>query len=141
MYAVQTAEEKKRQHEIRKRIDELDKLMQTIFEDRVLGKMPEKVCANLLEKYQQEQDDLQTELEELLKRSDMQKQNEEDVDEFIRRLKSYAGAEQLTKQMCLDLIEYIVIDENPRKRSVMRNIHIYYKLIDNPLTDKRNALA
>lgn len=115
--------------------------MQTIFEDRVLGKMPEKVCANLLEKYQQEQDDLQTELEELLKRSDMQKQNEEDVDEFIRRLKSYAGAEQLTRQMCLDLIEYIVIDENPRKRSVMRNIHIYYKLIDNPLTDKRNALA
>lgn len=141
MYAVQTAEEKKRQHEIRKRIDELDKLMQTIFEDRVLGKMPEKVCANLLEKYQQEQDDLQTELEELLKRSDMQKQNEEDVDEFIRRLKSYAGAEQLTRQMCLDLIEYIVIDENPRKRSVMRNIHIYYKLINNPLTDKRNALA
>ena len=103
--------------------------------------MPEKVCANLLEKYQQEQDDLQTELEELLKRSDMQKQNEEDVDEFIRCLKSYAGAEQLTRQMCLDLIEYIVIDKNPRKRSVMRNIHIYYKLIDKPLTDKRNALA
>ena len=52
-----------------------------------------------------------------------------------------AGAEELTRQMALDLIEYITLDENPRKKSVSRNIHIYYKLIDQPLKDKTNALA
>lgn len=141
MYAVQISEDKKRQQEIRKRIDDLDKLMQKIYEDRVLGNMPDKVCANLLEKYQQEQDELQTEYEELLKRSDMQKQNENDVDEFIRRIKSYAGAEQLTRQMCVDLIEYITVDSFPGSKKLPREIHVYYKLIAKPLTDRKNAFA
>ena len=123
------------------RITELGKLMQTIYEDRVLGKMPEKVCANLLEKYQQEHDELNAELSELLKRADVRKQDENDVDEFIRRLKSYAGAEQLTRQMCLDLIEYVTVDAYPGGRKLPRDIHIYYKLIDKPLTDRKNALA
>ena len=139
--AVQNTADKKRQQEIYRRTEELGKLMQTIYEDRVLGKMPEKVCANLLEKYQQEHDELNAELSELLKRADVRKQDENDVDEFIRRLKSYAGAEQLTRQMCLDLIEYVTIDAYPGGRKLPRDIHIYYKLIDKPLTDRKNALA
>ena len=102
---------------------------------------PIRCVLNLLEKYQQEQDELQTEYEELLKRSDMQKQNENDVDEFIRRIKSYAGAEQLTRQMCIDLIEYITVDSFPGSKKMPREIHVYYKLIDKPLTDRKNAFA
>ena len=37
------------------------------------------------------------------------KQDEADVDEYIRRLKSYAGAEKLTRQVCVDLIEYATV--------------------------------
>ena len=70
----------------------------------------------------------------------MHKADESDVDEYIRRLKSYAGAETLTRQMCVDLIEYITIDKYQGKK-VPRDIHIYYKLIDKPLTDRKNALA
>lgn len=138
---VRIVADKKRQQEIHKRIDDLDKLMQKIYEDRVLGNMPDKVCANLLEKYQQEYDELHDELAELLKRSDTMKQNEDDVDEFIRRLKSYAGAEELTRQMCIDLIEYITVDGFPGSRKLPRDIHVYYKLIDKPLTDRKNAFA
>ena len=114
--------------------------MQKIYEDRVLGNMPDKVCAGLLETYQQEKETLQAEMVELLKRAEMQKKDEADVDEYIRRLKSYAGVEKLTRQMCLDLLEYVTIDEFVAKGSP-RNIHIYYKLIDKPLRDKKNALA
>lgn len=83
---------------------------------------------------------MQAELDELIKRLDMQKQDEADVDEYICRLKSYAGAEQLTRQMCLDLLEYVIIDEYVDKQTC-RDIHIYYKLIDKPLKDKSNALV
>ena len=61
------------------------------------------------------------------------------MDEYIRRLRSYAGAEQLTRQMALELIEYITIDENPNDKKAVRDIHVYYKLIDKPLKDRKNA--
>ena len=83
---------------------------------------------------------MQTELDELLKHSETMKQDEADVDEYIRRLKSYAGADKLTRQMALDLLEYVTVDRYEGE-SKPRSIHIYYKLIDKPLRDKNNALA
>ena len=68
------------------------------------------------------------------------KQDETDVDEYISRLKSYAGVEKLTRQMAMDLLEYVTVDRY-EGANVPRNIHIYYKLIDKPLNDKNNALA
>ena len=131
--------DRKRQKDIEKRITDLDKLIQKIYEDKVLGSLPEKTCADLLTKYQQEKDTLLTELDTLVQRADADRQDEADVDEYIRRLKSYAGAEELTRQMCLDLIEYFTVDAYQGRKAV-RDIHIYYKLIDKPLKNKRNAL-
>ena len=138
--AVKSAEDSKRKREIEKRLDDLSKLIRKVYEDRVLGNMPDKACAELLEQYQQEKENLQAELNELRKRFDGYKREKEDVDEFIRRLKSYAGAEELTRQMCLELIEYVTIDKYVDMKT-QRDIHIYYKLIDKPLRDKTNALA
>ena len=43
--------------------------------------------------------------------------------------------------MCLDLIEYATVDENNKgHKDRPRVIHVYYKLIDKPLTHK-NRLA
>ena len=141
LYASQHCNDKKRSQDISKRITELDRLIGSVYEDKVSGKMPEDMAFTLLDKYQTEKKSLQAEYDELQKRSDMARQDEDDVDEYIRRLKSYAGADELTRQMALDLIEYITLDENPRKKAIPRDIHIYYKLIDRPLNDKNNALA
>ena len=140
MYEVQSTNDKKRKHDIEKRIYELEKLMQTLFEDRVLGKMPEKTCNLMIEKYQTELDGLEIELAELNKRSDIERECEREVDEYIRRLKSYAGAEKLTREMALELIEYITVDANPRNFKAVRKINVYYKLIDKKLNNKKNAL-
>ena len=104
------------------------------------GKVPEKVCIGLLEKYQAEKDKLTAEQDELRKRSEATRQDERDVDEYIRRMKSYAGAKKLTREMALELIEYIKVDAHPGHRNLLRTIHVFYKLIDKPLTNKRNAL-
>lgn len=131
----------KRLQEVTSRIDELDGLIQSVYEDKFSGKIPEDVCIRLIEKYQAELKALQEEYEMLKESAETEKKIEDDVEEFIRRLKSYAGAEELTRQMALDLIEYIIVDKNPNKRNEARNIHIYYKLLDKPLKNKSNALA
>ena len=103
--------------------------------------MPGDMAFEMLEKYQAEKKALQAEYEEVQKRTAEVKQDEDDVDEYIHRLKSYAGAEELTRQMCLELIEYVIVDENPKDKKAARDTHIYYKLIDKPLKNKSNAFA
>ena len=58
----------------------------------------------------------------------------QDVEEYIRRLKKYADVPELTREMALEMIEYITIDEYAKDRP--RDIHIYYKLLDKPLPNK-----
>lgn len=131
----QTANEEKHLRDSKYRLEELKKLIPSIYEDKVLGKIPEGVCVDLLEKYQAEQKALSVEVEELEAKLSAVKQDEDDVEEFIRRLKKYTDVQELTREMCLELIEYITVDEYSADRP--RDIHIYYKLLDKPLKDKR----
>ena len=140
--AIQTAENTKKIKQAEKRLAELDKLIRSVYEDKVMGRVAEDMALSLLNDYQQEKEKLSSELDELKSRLEAQKQDSDDVDEFIRRLKMFAGAEVFTREMALQLIEYVTIDKNPRSRSRMneREIHIYYKLIDKGLNDPLNAL-
>ncbi len=133
--AHQTELEKKRLHEGRYRLAELEKLIPSIYEDKVLGKIPEDVCVNLLEKYQEEQKTLSAEVDMLEAKLSAVKQDERDVEEFIRRLKKYIDVQELTREMALELIEYITVDEYNADRP--RDIHIYYKLLEKPLLHKK----
>lgn len=122
----------KQLHEKEQRQIELNRLIRSVYEDKVQNRIPEEICVKLLGEYQQELQTVETAITDMHHKIAESKQDERDVDEFIRRLKSYAGPETLTRQMCLDLIEYVTIDENPRKRKgVNRVIHIYYKLLDS----------
>lgn len=131
----QTAEEKKRLIDGKYRLEELQKLIPSIYEDKVLGKIPEDVCINLLEKYQSEQKALSAQVEELEAKLSAVKQDEQDAEEFVRRLKKYTDVRELTREMALELIEYITVDAYAADRP--RDIHIYYKLLDKPLPHKR----
>ncbi len=131
----QTAEEHKRLREGRFRLNELETLIPSIYEDKVLGKIPEDVCVKLLEKYQIEQKALSEEVSQLEEKLNAVKQDEHDVEEFIKRLKKYTDVQELTREMCLELIEYITIDAYQDEKP--RDIHIYYKLLEKPLENKR----
>lgn len=133
--AHQTAEEQKRLRDGKYRLFELDNLIPSIYEDKVLGKIPEDVCVNLLEKYQAERKSLSEEVAQLETKLNAVKQDENDIDEFIKRLKKYTDVQELTREMCLELIEYITVDEYAKDRP--REIHIYYKLLEKPLPHKK----
>lgn len=140
LYKKQTDEDRKKLRTANHRLSELTKLIQAVYEDKVLCRVPEDVCINLLETYQHEQTVLKAEVEEITKRAETEKQDERDVDEFIKRLKKYADVSVLTREMALELIEYVTVDDNPRSPKIPREIHIYYKLLDKGLSDKSNAL-
>lgn len=113
-----------------RRYDELEKLIQSVYEDKVMGKIPEEICIKLLEKYTAEQNELKPEIEELEVSVSEVTKNEMDVDEFIRRIKHYIDVRELTREMCMELIEGVTIGADPDGKSSAREIHIYYKLLD-----------
>ena len=131
--AEKTANSRKKLAANQKRISELQGLIQSVYEDKYLGKITETSCSVLLGKYETELKALQEEQAKLTARLDTEKQNAEDVDKFIERVKKYADVQKLTREMCLELIEYVTIDKHPSDRKAERDIHIYYKFLDKPV--------
>lgn len=109
---VQSISDTKRMKAVGSRLAELDKLIQSVYEDKVAGRIEPDMAFDMLDKYQAEKKTLKTEYDEMNARSESERQDDEDVAEFISRLKRYAGATELTREMCLDLIEYATVDEN-----------------------------
>ena len=130
----QAVSENKKLRDNQRRIAELDDLMQTAYEDKVKGEMPESVCVKLLKKYENEQAKLTEETAALEKKIAERKQNEDNIDEFIARIKKYSELQELSREVVLELIEYITVDKHSADP---RNIHIYYKFLDDPLKNKR----
>lgn len=128
--------DKKNLKTTQRRIEELDRMIRSVYEDKVNGKVPEEICVELLEKYLNEKKELSAKIIELEKSVLEQKQNFSDVDEFIRRLKRYARAEELTREMCLELIECVTIGAYSKDKSQARKIHIYYKFMDKGYAEK-----
>jgi len=134
----QTEEERQLLAKNECRLAELEQMIQKIYEDKLLGKMPEDFCEKMLSKYLVEQAGLAEKIAVLREKAQQSNKDIEDVEHFMRLIRRYADITELTREIVLDLIEYIVIgdktDDEPRK------IHIYYKFLDKQLDDARNYL-
>ena len=129
------ADVKKDLNRAEKRLAELDKLIEAAFEEKVSGKIPESVCVKLIEKYTAEQTELKEKIAVLSQGLEEVTQAKTDVDEFIRRLKTYFNSPALTREMCLALFDRLVIGGKESVTNKPQEIHIYYKIdIDSVLT-------
>lgn len=112
----------------RKRIEELSRLMQIAYEDRMKGKIPEDICVGFLKKYSDEQKMLTAEIAELETRLTETESKQQSADEFIRNIKKYLNAPELTREMCYELLDRIVIGGLPESEEETRMIDIVYKV-------------
>ena len=132
------ADVKKDLNRSEKRLTELDKLIEAAFEEKVSGKIPESVCVKLIDKYTAEQTELKEKVAALSQGLEEVTQATTDVDEFIRRLKTYFNSPTLTREMCLALFDRLVIGGKESITGKPQEIHIYYKIdIDSIITQQQ----
>ena len=112
----------------RKRMEELSRLMQVAYEDRVRGKMPEDICIGFIQKYSDEQKKLETEIAEIEAKLTETENTIQSADEFIRNIKKYLEAPELSREMCYELIDRIIIGGSPKTTGKEREIDIVYKV-------------
>ena len=112
----------------RKRTEELSRLMQIAYEDRLKGKIPEDICLNFIQRYSEEQKELEAEIAELEERLTETTNTIQSADEFIRNIKKYLEAPELTREMCYELLDRVVVGGHPKHTGKERVIDIVYKV-------------
>lgn len=111
-----------------KRLEELSHLIQVVYEDKVNGKIPENICIDFIEKYSREQTTLKTEITELESKIQETTIKEQNVDDFIQNIKKYIEAPTLTREMCYELIDKVIVGGVPLVTKKERTIEIVYKV-------------
>ena len=112
----------------RKRTEELSRLMQIAYEDRLKGKMPEDICISFIQKYSEEQKKVEAEIAELEEWLTETTNTIQSADEFIRNIKKYLEAPELTREMCYELLDRVVVGGHPKHTGKERVIDIVYKV-------------
>lgn len=112
----------------RKRTEELSRLMQIAYEDRLKGKMSEDICIGFIQKYSEEQKKVDAEIAELEERLTETTNTIQSADEFIRNIRKYLEAPELTREMCYELLDRVVVGGHPKHTGKERVIDIVYKV-------------
>lgn len=104
-----SSESKKELHSVQKRMDELDALIRSLYENSVLGKIPERQYQRLMAQYDEEQAVCEARIAELKKELDNAETTKVDLKRFIKLIRKYKDCETLTDEMLYELAEKVVI--------------------------------
>ena len=128
---------------INRRLNELDRLIGSLYENFISGLLPEKQYKSLMKKYSTEQDSLESQVSEIQEKLEQTKASSAHIGRFIRLIKKYKQPTELTKDMACELIDKIVVHEaTGKKPNRQQQVDIYYNFIgqfDLPLSEKEIA--
>lgn len=118
---------------IGRRIDELDILIQGLYESNMLGKLPDRQYQRLMNQYDSEQAALEQRRAELESTMSANEQKKPDTSRFIGLLNKYQECSELTDAMLYAFIEKIEVHAPTGGRTVYRQqrIDIYFNFIGN----------
>lgn len=114
-----------------KRAAELEKLICKIYEDCILGKLPETRYAALDEQYAKEQGALYEEIKDIETAINSFEQSRKSADKFIALIEKYESFDTLTTPMILEFVEKILVHERDRKGSIetTQEVEIFFNFV------------
>ena len=92
------------------------------------GKIPEDICIGLIQEYSAEQKTLTAEIETLETKLTETENTKQSADDFIRNIKKYLNVPELTREMCYELLDRVVVGGLPKITGKERVIDIVYKV-------------
>ena len=114
---------------MKKRDLELTALFKRLYEDNVLGRIPNEHYRTLSEEYTSEQKALRISIPQGEERMEKLKNSLTNVDRFIEKAKKYTDLTELTPEILHMFIEKVVVGEKAEKysRTAPQHIWIYYR--------------
>ena len=128
-----TGERKKAAREMEnsiKRLEELDVILNQLFEDHALHRIPDDRYAAMSDKYGNEYREIKKKMMELEASQSEFQAREKDASRFAELVERYTHIEELTAPLLHTLIDHVVIhDKEEIDGEVVMRIEIYYRFI------------
>ena len=109
----------------------MEKLLCRIYEDHILGRIPDEHCQALSAAYEKEKSGLQQENDNLGAEIAEASVDTDRANKFIALIEKYENFDELTNPMLLELVNKAVVHERDKKHSqeYMQEIEIYFNFV------------
>jgi hypothetical protein len=114
----------------RKQITKLDRIIESLYNDRVTGVVTEDMFKRYAAKYEEERADRLKTAETLERRIRAIKQNTDNAETWVKLIKRYTELETLDAETLLSLIEKIIVGESELiGKERFREVKIIYRYV------------
>ena len=122
--------------EAEKRVKALDRIIQSLYEDKVCGNLTDERFVKMSQAYEQEQETLTERIKVLRKELSTAKEDADNVTKFMRLVKRYTEITELTPEVVREFIEKVIVHQaekvNGKKRQAVEIIYNCVGVIPNP---------
>ena len=122
--------------EAEKRVKALDRIIQSLYEDKVCGNLADERFVKMSQAYEQEQATLTKRIQVLRKELSTAKEDADNVTKFMRLVKRYTEIAQLTPEVVREFIEKVIVHQaekvNGTRRQAVEIIYNCVGVIPNP---------
>ena len=118
--------------ETRNRIDDIDRIINQLYEDKVSGGLSAERFSRMLGKYEAEQETLRSRCQELQAQITAAKTTSDNAKQFIRMVRKFTDIQELTAEIVATLIERVEVGQAQVIDGVKKQeIKIIYNFIGN----------
>ncbi|MCL1935288.1 MAG: DUF4368 domain-containing protein, partial [Defluviitaleaceae bacterium] len=114
------------------RVNELDRLIENLFEQYTLGNLTEERFLKMSRNYEEEQTKLDEFIQKEENRLKQDKDNKANIKKFVEVAKKYSDLKELNHLAVRELIDKIVVHEkikSTKDKSKSQQVDIYYNFI------------
>jgi len=123
------------------RMQELERLMQNLYEDKCTGVVPQTVFQTLMQKYETERAQKAAAIPELEKKIKAQLENKRDADRWADAIRRYTEITELDEHILFELVDRIEVGESIRRgRLRIRDVKLHYCYVGNVDEAMREAV-
>ena len=114
------------------RIRELERLMQSLYEDKCNGLIPQTAFQTLMQKYEEERSQKAASVPELERRVRERSESRKDVNTWANIIRKYTEITELDEAILLELVEKIEVGETEKRGPLrIRHVKICYRYVGN----------
>lgn len=112
------------------RIKALDKIIQSLYEDKVAGKLSEERYLKLSETYEGEQAGLTEKVKALKATLEKRKEQQSRIRDFMKLVEKYSDIQELTPEIIRSFVDRIIVHEKRKENGHYRqDVEIVYNFI------------
>ncbi len=115
---------------LRKRVDELERMTVTLYEDKVCSNISEETFLTLIQKNEQERQSKMENLDALTSVVDAEEQKCEDIQKWVAVMRKYLAVEAIDRDLLDELVERIEVGEKMQTEDGKRqDVTVVYRFV------------